>query len=85
MSELLHGLLRLGVTLVILYALLCAVAHVMSLRMIFPRPPASYNLTPAHFQIRAPDGVKLAARYWPSPGARHTILWFCGKIGRAHV
>lgn len=79
MSEFLPGLVRVLATLVLLYAVLCVIAHVISLRMIFPRPPASYNLTPAHFQLRAPDGVNLAARYWANPSARHTILWFYGN------
>jgi fermentation-respiration switch protein FrsA (DUF1100 family) len=64
---------------VALYAVSCLLAHFMSERMIFPRPPASYNLTSAHFFLQSPDGVSIAARYWPSPGARYTVLWFYGN------
>jgi fermentation-respiration switch protein FrsA (DUF1100 family) len=58
----------------------CAVgAHYLSLSMIFPRPPVTYAMDADHIQLTAPDGVKLAARYWPNPSAKHTLLYLHGN------
>lgn len=68
----------LGVVLV-LYALLAVGAHYLSLAMIFPRPPVKYALDADHFQLTAPDGVKIAARLWVHPGAKYTFLYLHGN------
>jgi fermentation-respiration switch protein FrsA (DUF1100 family) len=67
------------VTLLVIYLLLAIGAHHMSQRMIFPRPPLKYELTPDYLQLTAPDGVKLAARYWPNPPAKYTLLYLHGN------
>jgi fermentation-respiration switch protein FrsA (DUF1100 family) len=47
--------------------------------MLFPKPPVDYQLTPAYVQLEAPDGVKLAARFWPNPPAKYTVLYLHGN------
>lgn len=87
MSELLFSLGRILLLLTIGYLLLAIGAHFLSFRMIFPRPPVSYEMGPDYLTITAPDGVKLAARHWPNPQAKYTLLYLqgnyeeLGKIG----
>ncbi len=73
------GILRLVLGLAVLYALLAMWGHFASLRMIFPKPPVSYVLTPDYVVLTAPDGVKLAARHWPNPRAKYTLLFLHGN------
>ena len=65
--------------LVIAYALLAVGAHFLSLSMIFPRPPVKYELGPDYVQLTAPDGVRIAARHWPNPKAKYTLLYLHGN------
>jgi fermentation-respiration switch protein FrsA (DUF1100 family) len=71
--------MRLLVVLAICYALLAVGAHYLSLRMIFPRPPVQYLLGSDYIELATPDGVKLAAHYWPNPDAKHTLLYLHGN------
>jgi len=73
------SLLRIAFLLMLAYGVTAVLAHFWSLRMIFPRPAASYVLSAEHVRLTAPDGVALAARYWANPEAKHTILWFYGN------
>ncbi len=61
------------------YAVLALLGHFYSRKAMFPRPAPSYTMTPEYFHLTAPDGVKLAARHWETPGASHTVLWFHGN------
>lgn len=79
MTETMAVLGRLILLLSALYVVLAIGAHYLSLAMIFPRPPLAYSLGPDHVQLTAPDGVKLVARHWPNPKARHTILYLHGN------
>lgn len=79
MSELAVVLLKISGALAVGYAIAAVGAHFLSLRMIFPRPPVSYALTPDYIQLAAPDGIKLAARHWPNPDAKYTVLFLHGN------
>ena len=79
MSALALASVRMLAFLVILYALLALAAHFLSLSMIFPRPPLKYAAGPDYVTLTAPDGVKLAGRYWPNPGAKYTLLYLHGN------
>ena len=70
---------RLGALLAAGYALLTVGAHYYSLTAIFPQPPVKYELTPDYLRLTTPDGVHLAARHWPNPGARYTLLYLHGN------
>jgi len=61
------------------YGLLAITAHYWSLTMIFPRPPVQYDLAPDYLQLTTPDGVALAARHWPNPTAKYTLLYLHGN------
>ncbi len=79
MSDLALSLGRIVVMLAAAYAIIAVLGHFYSLRAMFPRPAPSYTMTPDYFHLTAPDGVKLAARHWETPGASHTVLWFHGN------
>lgn len=79
MTDLFHMAWRLIAVFAVLYVLAAIAGHYLSLSLIFPRPPASYTMGAEHFHLTAPDGVKLAARHWPNPAAKHTVLWFYGN------
>jgi hypothetical protein len=79
MTEVLSVLLKLAALGAVFYGLVVLWAHFASLRMIFPRPPVRYERTAEHFHLTAPDGVKIHARFWANPDARHTILFFHGN------
>jgi fermentation-respiration switch protein FrsA (DUF1100 family) len=49
------------------------------LRLLFPKPPVDYQLSPDYVQLTTPDGVKLAARYWPNEHAKYTLLYLHGN------
>ncbi|HKB58015.1 MAG TPA: alpha/beta hydrolase [Lacunisphaera sp.] len=79
MSELVFSLGRMLILLAIVYALSAVVANFMAPGMIFPHPPVTYQLTPDYIQLTTPDGVKLAARHWPNPSAKYTLLYLHGN------
>lgn len=79
MPELILSLGRILLLLAVVYALIAAGAHMFSLAMIFPRPPVKYEMGPDYVQLTAPDGVKLAARHWPNPAAKYTLLYLHGN------
>jgi abhydrolase domain-containing protein 17 len=78
-SELLAVTRRVLLILASLYALLAVGAHLIAYSMIFPRPPASYQLTADYVQLTAADGVKLVGRHWARPGAKFTVLYLHGN------
>ena len=61
------------------YAGLTAYAWLWSDRAIFRPPPATYPDGPEILKVPAPDGVMLAARHLPHPGARFTLIYFHGN------
>lgn len=61
------------------YGVLVVIAHFVSQGMIFPRPPLTYAMDENHIQLTAPDGTKLAARHWPNPQAKYTLLYMHGN------
>ncbi len=79
MPELIAISCRMGLLLMVVYALLAVGAHFIAPGMIFPRPPVQYELTADYLQLTAPDGVKLAARHWPNPAAKYTLLYLHGN------
>jgi len=79
MSELAPSAGRLLVLFGLAYVFLAVGAHFLSLGMMFPRPPVKYDLGPDYIQLTAPDGVKIAARYWPNPKAKYTLLYLHGN------
>lgn len=79
MPEMIAAAGRVCLLLAIAYVIIAGAAHFLSLAMIFPRPPVKYELTSDHVQLTAPDGVKLAARHWPNPSAKYTLLYLHGN------
>jgi len=79
MPEAVLSVVRIILLLAAAYGLLAIGAHFLSLRMIFPRPPVTYSLTPDYIQLTTPDGVKLAARHWANPRAKFTLLYLHGN------
>lgn len=79
MSELVSSAGRIVVLFAIAYVLLSMGAHYLSLSMLFPRPPAKYELGPDYVQLTAPDGVKIAGRHWANPKAKYTLLYLHGN------
>ena len=55
------------------------VAWVASDAMIFLPPSPQYAAGPEIIKIRTPDGVTLAARHLPKPGAKFTLVYFHGN------
>ena len=79
MPELMLSFGRILLLLAIVYALLAVGAHFIAPRMLFPRPLVKYDLTADYIQLTTPDGVKLAARHWPNPAAKYTLLYLHGN------
>ena len=79
MPEILSSFGRILILLGIAYVVLAVGAHYLSLSMVFPRPPVKYQLGPGYIQLTAPDGVKIAARHWPNPTAKYTLLYLHGN------
>jgi fermentation-respiration switch protein FrsA (DUF1100 family) len=73
------GLFRIALLLLAVYVAAAIAIHFLSLAALFPRPPASYALTPDLIQLRAADGTRVVCGYWPNPAARFTLLWFHGN------
>lgn len=79
MTDLLLSLGRILLMLAGVYLVLAVGAHSLSLKMIFPRPPVKYSPGPDYITLTTPDGVRLAARHWPNPQAKHTLLYLHGN------
>lgn len=79
MPDLLFSLGRLVGLLGAIYLLLAVGSHFLSLSLMFPRPPVTYQLGPDYLQLTAPDGVKIAARHWTNPQAKYTVLYLHGN------
>lgn len=79
MSELAFSAGRILLLLAVVYAVIAVGVKLISPSMLFPRPPLKYELTGDYLQLTAPDGVKLAARYWPNPAAKFTLLYLHGN------
>ena len=70
---------RVLLLLAIAYVLLAVGVHFLAGSMLFPRPPVKYELGPDYIQLTTPDSVKLAARHWPNPAAKYTLLYLHGN------
>ncbi len=79
MPEIVLSFGRICLLLIGSYALFTVGTHLISGRLLFPQPPVMYELTADYVQLTAPDGVKLAARYWPNPGAKYTLFYLHGN------
>lgn len=79
MTPLVLSILRILLLLAAVYTLAAIGAHFLSGRLIFPRPPSSYQITPDLVQLTASDGTRLVCREWPNPVAKFTLLWFHGN------
>ena len=79
MPDLFLSLFRILALLAAVYVLLVLGTHFLARWMIFPRPPVKYELGPDYVQLTAPDGVKIAARHWPNPKAKYTLLYLHGN------
>lgn len=79
MPDLLPSIGRILFLLACAYGISAIGAHFLSLRMIFPRPPLKYAPGPDFIELTAPDGVKIWARHWPNPQAKHTLLYLHGN------
>jgi hypothetical protein len=64
---------------VLLYLTLALAARLLSDRLIFQPPPASYRDTSDIIKIRTPSGTRISAIYLPDPRARYTILFSHGN------
>jgi fermentation-respiration switch protein FrsA (DUF1100 family) len=87
MPELFASFCRILALLAVAYVLLAIGAHFLSGWMLFPRPPLKYSLDQNHVHLTAPDGVKIAARHWPNPKAKYTVLYLHGNyedLGSLH-
>jgi abhydrolase domain-containing protein 17 len=79
MSDILLSLGRILLLLAGVYVVCAVGAHHLSLTMMFPRPPVKYAPGPDYLTLTAPDGVRLMARHWPNPAAKHTLLYLHGN------
>ena len=79
MSDLLPTLGWMVLLLAAGYGVLAVGVHFLSPSLIFPRPPVKYAPGPDYLTLTAPDGVKLAARHWPNPAAKYTVLYLHGN------
>jgi len=79
MSEALSVFARILSILLVSYFVAALGGHFLSLRMIFPHPPVSYELTGDYIRLTTPDGISLAARHWPNPSAKYTLLFLHGN------
>jgi fermentation-respiration switch protein FrsA (DUF1100 family) len=71
--------LRLLLSLGILYAAVCLVVHLLSDRMIFLPPPATYRDSDAIRKLHTADGAELSAVHLPNPAADYTVLYSHGN------
>jgi abhydrolase domain-containing protein 17 len=71
---------RVLLTLAACYAIIVAIAWLVSDRMIFLPPAASYDeRSLAVTSVATEDGSAVAVRYLPNPDARHTLLFSHGN------
>lgn len=61
------------------YVALVGYAWLGSDRLIFHPPAPTYAAGPDLLQIPAPEGVTLAARFFPYPDSRYTLVYFHGN------
>lgn len=73
------SLLRIAVSLVVVYAAVGAWAWVVSERMIFFPPAPSYRDTPDVIRLSTSGGERIAAVYVPNAEARYTVLFSHGN------
>lgn len=62
-----------------LYVFACFFAHYYGQQTIFRRVPPNYSLGSNYVKLTTPDGFTLAARHWPNPEAKFTLLYFHGN------
>lgn len=79
MPDILFSIGRILLLLAGVYVVCAVGAHQLSQTMMFPRPPLKYAPGPDYLELTAPDGVKIFARYWPNPQAKHTLLYLHGN------
>ncbi len=79
MPELALSLGRILLLLAVVYIFVAVAAHMLSFALMFPRPPVKYAPGPDYIQLTTPDGLKLAARHWPNPAAKYTLLYLHGN------
>jgi fermentation-respiration switch protein FrsA (DUF1100 family) len=65
--------------LLVFYGGMCVVAHLVSDRMIFQPPPASYEDTSRILKLSSADGARISAVHLPNPPAAYTILYSHGN------
>ncbi len=68
------SVLRLVLSVVLVYAAVAAWAGIISDRMIFLPPPPSYRDTPDVLKLPTADGERIAAVHLPNPAATYTLL-----------
>ncbi|MCU0566703.1 MAG: alpha/beta hydrolase [Oculatellaceae cyanobacterium Prado106] len=73
------SVMRLGRSLLIIYACICLYVFFFADQQIFLPPPASYGRSPEILQLETTDRVKIAAVYLPNPAARYTLLYSHGN------
>lgn len=70
---------RVLIGVVLLYAGLCLLAYLVSDRMIFLPPPATYRDTGQILKLVAADGARISAVHLLHPGAAYTMLYSHGN------
>ena len=68
------SLLRVALSIALIYAVVGAWAWLIADRMIFLPPPPSYRDTPDILKVPTAGGERIAAVYLPNPGATYTLL-----------
>src|SRR5690606_41836781 len=61
------------------YVLLAGIALVFGERMMFQPPPAGYDRSAEIIELRAADGVRIAAVWLPNPAAEFALLYSPGN------
>ncbi len=70
---------RIVLSAVVLYGALCLLAYLISDRMIFLPPPATYRDDREVIKLRAADGVTISALHLVNPSAAQTLLYSHGN------
>jgi len=65
--------------LVLIYGGACVLAYLVSDRMIFQPPPATYEDTRQILKLSSADGARISALHLPHPSAAYTILYSHGN------
>jgi fermentation-respiration switch protein FrsA (DUF1100 family) len=66
-------------SLVLLYGGVCLLVYLVSDRMIFQPPPATYEDTSQVLKLSSADGARISAIHLPHPSAPYTILYSHGN------